>query len=82
MGIRVDEESSERQLKISGLEERKAFPFHQMVLNKELPYSIGGGIGQSRFVCFSWKKFISEKCKLHLGRKKFVRNVKKNIILL
>ncbi|MBP5617574.1 MAG: aspartate--ammonia ligase [Clostridia bacterium] len=48
MGIRVDEESLARQLKIAGCEERRNLPFHQMLLKGELPLTIGGGIGQSR----------------------------------
>ncbi|MBQ8508499.1 MAG: aspartate--ammonia ligase [Clostridia bacterium] len=48
MGIRVDSESLSRQLTIAGCEERRALPFHQMLLNGELPLTIGGGIGQSR----------------------------------
>jgi len=48
MGIRVDKESLLRQLKIAGCEERKELPFHQMLLNDELPLTVGGGIGQSR----------------------------------
>ena len=48
MGIRVDEESLKKQLEISGCEERKNLPFHKMLLNGELPLTIGGGIGQSR----------------------------------
>ncbi|MGN1410038.1 MAG: aspartate--ammonia ligase [Eubacteriales bacterium] len=48
MGIRVDAESLARQLKIAGCEERAELPFHKMLLNNELPLTIGGGIGQSR----------------------------------
>ena len=48
MGIRVDKAALERQLKERGCEERKNLPFHKMLLNGELPQSIGGGIGQSR----------------------------------
>ena len=48
MGIRVDEESLIRQLKITGKGERSQLYFHQKLLNGELPLSIGGGIGQSR----------------------------------
>ena len=48
MGIRVDEESLARQLKLAGCEERAELPFHKMLLNGELPLTIGGGIGQSR----------------------------------
>jgi len=48
MGIRVDEESLDRQLRESGCEDRRTLPFHKMLLNGELPLTIGGGIGQSR----------------------------------
>lgn len=52
MGIRVDEESLARQLKISGCEDRAELPFQKSVLAGELPYTIGGGIGQSRICMF------------------------------
>ncbi len=48
MGVRVSPESLERQLRLSGKEERRELPFHQALLKGELPYTIGGGIGQSR----------------------------------
>ena len=48
MGIRVDEESLSRQLTLSGCEDRRELPFHKMLLNNELPLTMGGGIGQSR----------------------------------
>ena len=48
MGVRVSPESLARQLKISGKEDRAQLPFHKALLNGELPYTIGGGIGQSR----------------------------------
>ena len=56
MGIRVCEESLAAQLKISDSEDRASLPFHSMVLNKELPYTIGGGIGQSRICMFLLQK--------------------------
>lgn len=52
MGIRVDEESLDRQLKISRCEDRAALPFQKEVLEAKLPYTIGGGIGQSRICMF------------------------------
>ena len=52
MGIRVDEDSLQKQLKIAGCEERAELPFQKGILNKELPYTIGGGIGQSRICMF------------------------------
>ena len=48
MGIRVDEESLDRQLTISGCDHRRNLPFHKMLLEGKLPLTIGGGIGQSR----------------------------------
>ena len=48
MGIRVDEESLDRQLSISGCDDRRSLPFHKKLLAGELPLTIGGGIGQSR----------------------------------
>ena len=48
MGIRVDPESLDRQLTAAGCDDRRALPFHRMLLNGELPLTIGGGIGQSR----------------------------------
>ena len=52
MGIRVDEESLARQLELSGCQDRAELAYHKAVLNKELPYTIGGGIGQSRICMF------------------------------
>ena len=48
MGIRVDAEALDRQLTERGCDDRRTLPFHKMLLNDELPLSIGGGIGQSR----------------------------------
>ncbi len=48
MGIRVDAEALDRQLRESGCDDRRKLPFHKMLLNNELPLTIGGGIGQSR----------------------------------
>lgn len=78
MGIRVDEEAMARQLRLANKEERKEFEFHKAILNKELPYTIGGGIGQSRLCMFFlrkahigevqvsvWPKDMIEECKQH-----------------
>ena len=48
MGIRVDAEALDRQLTLAGCDDRRTLPFHKMLLNDELPLTIGGGIGQSR----------------------------------
>ena len=56
MGIRVDENSLKEQLEKAGCEERADLPFQKAILNKELPYTIGGGIGQSRICMFFLRK--------------------------
>jgi aspartate--ammonia ligase len=56
MGIRVDKDALERQLKELNLEERKELDFHKQLLNGELPLTIGGGIGQSRICMFFLQK--------------------------
>ncbi len=56
MGIRVDEQSLREQLKKAGCEERAALPFQKAVLEGKLPYTVGGGIGQSRICMFYLRK--------------------------
>ncbi|MDK2562999.1 aspartate--ammonia ligase [Romboutsia sedimentorum] len=75
MGIRVDEESLDRQLKASGCDDRRTLDYHKALLKGELPYTIGGGIGQSRICMYFlnkahigevqvgiWSKEMIEKC--------------------
>ncbi len=75
MGIRVSPESLDRQLTLSGKNERRELPYHKALLAGELPYSIGGGIGQSRLCmlllgcahigevqCGVWDAETREKC--------------------
>lgn len=56
MGIRVDEETLDKQLTISGCDDRRELTYHKMLLNGELPYTIGGGIGQSRICMYFLRK--------------------------
>ncbi len=56
MGIRVDEKSLKEQLEKSACMDRIDFPYHQKILKKELPYTIGGGIGQSRILMLILEK--------------------------
>ncbi|WP_244834877.1 aspartate--ammonia ligase [Clostridium sp. BJN0001] len=56
MGIRVDEKALDEQLKISGCDDRRNLKFHKMLLEGKLPYTIGGGIGQSRICMYFLKK--------------------------
>lgn len=76
MGIRVDKDSLIKQLKIVGKEEKLKLDYHQAVVAEKLPYTIGGGIGQSRLCMFFlekahigevqasvWPKTMIEECK-------------------
>ncbi|MCR5282106.1 MAG: aspartate--ammonia ligase [Lachnospiraceae bacterium] len=56
MGIRVDEDSLKEQLEKAGCPERADLPFQKALLEKKLPYTIGGGIGQSRICMFFLRK--------------------------
>jgi len=78
MGIRVDAEAMDRQLTLAGADDRRAFPYHQMILNGTLPLTIGGGIGQSRLCMLLlekahigevqtsvWPEEMIEECQTH-----------------
>lgn len=56
MGIRVDEKSLDRQLSLAGCDDRRELDFQKAILSGELPYTIGGGIGQSRICMFFLRK--------------------------
>ena len=56
MGIRVDEDTLVKQLKAENCLDRLKLPYHSQIVNKELPYTIGGGIGQSRLCMLLLKK--------------------------
>ena len=74
----MDEKALEEQLKKAGCEERRSLPYHKMLLDGELPYTIGGGIGQSRLCMLLldrahigevqasiWPKDMREVCRQH-----------------
>ncbi|MCK4782507.1 MAG: aspartate--ammonia ligase [Desulfobacteraceae bacterium] len=56
MGIRVNIETLKKQLELSGQQDFLHFPYHQAIVNNEIPLSIGGGIGQSRTFMILLKK--------------------------
>ena len=56
MGVRVDEETLRRQLAVRHMTERAELPFHRALLEGKLPYTVGGGIGQSRLCMFFLRK--------------------------
>lgn len=78
MGIRVDEKSLEDQLQKACCEDRRSLPYHRMLLEGQLPYTIGGGIGQSRLCMLLlnrahvgevqasiWPNDMIEECRQH-----------------
>ncbi len=82
MGIRVDENSLREQLKKAGCEDRENLPFQKAVLNKELPYTIGGGIGQSRICMFFLRKAHIGEVQSSIWPEEIVKECEKNGISL
>jgi len=56
MGVRVTKETLRKQLEISGQLDFLKLPYHQAILNDQIPLSIGGGIGQSRTMMYLLRK--------------------------
>ena len=81
MGIRVDEDVMRIQLKASGNEDRANLDFHKAILEKKLPYSIGGGIGQSRLCMFFLRKAHGE-VQVSVWPEDMVKECKENNIFL
>lgn len=83
MGIRVDKVSLIKQLLLANCEKRMKLSYHQMVLNEELPFTIGGGIGQSRLCMFLLKKLHIGEVQASVWNEEVIRDCKrKNIQLL
>ncbi len=82
MGIRVDEKSLKSQLEIAGCMDRAKLPFQKAVLNKELPYTIGGGIGQSRICMFFLRKAHIGEVQSSIWPPEVVKECEKNGIQL
>ena len=83
MGIRVDENSLIKQLKLKKEEAKLNNPYVQGILNKKLPYTIGGGIGQSRLCMFFLKKAHIGEVQASLWSEADVEKLEtKNIFLL
>ena len=82
MGIRVDEEALARQLKAAGCLERADLPFQKAILEKKLPYTAGGGIGQSRICMFFLRKAHIGEVQCSLWPPQIVEEAKKNGITL
>lgn len=82
MGIRVDKEALEKQLKLSGAEGRKTLDYHKKLLNEELPYTIGGGIGQSRICMFFLEKKHIGEVQASVWTDQILKECKENNIFL
>ncbi len=82
MGIRVDEEAMAKQLKLAGAEERMNLDFHKAILNKELPYSIGGGIGQSRLCMYFLRKAHIGEVQVSVWPESMIEECRENNIFL
>ena len=83
MGIRVTKDTLKVQLKMTGQEDMLQLPYHQMILNDEIPLSIGGGIGQSRTYMYLLRKAHLGECSVTIWPK-VLRDIcaKKNIHVL
>lgn len=82
MGIRVDPQTLEKQLEITGTTERKQLFFHQKLLKGEMPLSIGGGIGQSRLCMFFLRKAHIGEIQAGLWPEEIIEECQKNNIFL
>ncbi len=83
MGIRVTKDILKQQLKITGQEDFLNMPYHKMIINDEIPLSIGGGIGQSRVYSLILKKAHIGECSVTVWPQ-ILKNIcrKKNIYVL
>ncbi|WP_139903579.1 aspartate--ammonia ligase [Clostridium thermarum] len=82
MGIRVDEEALNYQLEVSGCQDRKELEFHRRLLNGELPYTMGGGIGQSRICMYFLRKAHIGEVQSSVWPDEMVDFYRKNNIIL
>ncbi|MEG0773693.1 aspartate--ammonia ligase [Clostridium sp.] len=83
MGIRVDEETLEKQLKLAHCEDRKSLEFHKLLMEGKLPYTIGGGIGQSRICMYMLRKAHIGEVHASIWSPEMIQDcMEENIILL
>jgi aspartate--ammonia ligase len=82
MGIRVDEKALLKQLSFANNEDRKVLEYHQSILNGNLPYTIGGGIGQSRLCMFFLKKAHIGEVQTSVWNDQILKDCEKNNIIL
>ena len=82
MGIRVDSKSLDRQLNESNHNERRKFKYHKMILNDELPLTIGGGIGQSRLCMLLMGKAHIGEVQSSIWDEETIKLAKENGVIL
>ena len=82
MGIRVDETALMKQLQKAGCMERAELPSQKAILNRELPYTIGGGIGQSRICMFFLRKAHIGEVQSSLWPKEIIEEAERHGIQL
>lgn len=82
MGIRVDETVLKEQLETAGCLDRLSLPYHQMIMNKELPYTIGGGVGQSRLCMLLLNRAHVGEVQAGIWPQEMIDECKKNKIIL
>ncbi len=82
MGIRVDEKALLEQLEKAGCPERASLPFHRMLLDGELPYTMGGGVGQSRLCMLLLNRCHVGEVQASLWPPEMIEECEKNNIIL
>jgi len=82
MGIRVDSNSLNEQLRISHCEERKSLEYHRLLLDNKLPLTVGGGIGQSRICMFFLEKKHIGEVQASVWTKDIIDECRENNIFL
>lgn len=82
MGIRVDSNSLKEQLRISHCEERESLEYHRLLLENELPLTVGGGIGQSRICMFFLEKKHIGEVQASVWTKDIIDECRENNIFL
>lgn len=82
MGIRVDDKALLTQLEKANANDRLAYPFHQQILNNELPLTIGGGIGQSRMCMLLLSKVHIGEVQVSLWDEETLNACKDKVFLL
>lgn len=82
MGIRVDSKTMDKQLTLAGNDERRSMAYHKAILNDELPYSIGGGIGQSRLCMFFLRKAHIGEVQVSIWPDEMISDCKKKGVFL